>query len=45
MYEVDHLAIQLGCHILLVPCISALVVDSEAGSDIASQPVQTDISQ
>ena len=39
-----HLAVQLGHNIGSVSGVPGLVVDSEAGSNIASQPVQAYIS-
>lgn len=42
---VSHLAVQLAGDVFPIPCVVALIVDSEAGGDIPCQPVQADISQ
>ena len=40
-----HLAVQLADNAGSVSCVIALIVNPEAGGDIARQPVQADISQ
>ena len=43
--EGQYLTVQCGEHFLHSFFMPALVIDSEAGGDIASQPVQADIGQ
>lgn len=42
--KMHHLAVQLGS-VSAIPRVFGLIVDSEAGGNIASQPIQADISQ